>query len=257
MYALLHELFEDKKGGEIFTCFGTWHLGYILLTLVVAALLLFALRHREQEARRRAARFFIGLAFGLYILDFFLMPFAYGEIDMEKLPFHVCTASCVACFLTSRVRALEKLRVPCALLGFVSNLVYLIYPAGVMWHAVHPLCYRVVQTLLFHAVMTVYGLLTITAEREALARRKTVLLSLLVVVGMTVWAVLGNALYDGAAGSYDHSFNWFFVLRDPFGLLPRETAPYIMPFVNIVLFSAVELLIIGLARTRGPKRKRS
>lgn len=117
---------------------------------------------------------FLHIAFGLYIADFFLMPFACGRIDIEKLPFHICTAMCVACFISRHNRHLRKYSLHFALLGFLSNLVYLIYPDGVMGGPVR--------------------------------------------------------------------YNWFFVLRDPFSILPESIAPFLMPFFNIVILFAAEML---------------
>ena len=127
------------------------------------------------------------------------------------------------------------------MLGFISNLVYLIYPAGVMWHAVHPFTYRVVQTLLFHGVMTAYGFLTIVFENGFSVKnfRKDIA----VLVGMTLWALLGNFLYNGSAGSYSANYNWFFVTADPFGILDKNVSVFIMPFLNIIIFFAAEMLV--------------
>ena len=50
--------------------------------------------------------------------------------------------------------------------------------------------------------------------------------------------------HNGSAGSYDHFHNWFFVVQDPFGMFSKETAPYIMPELNIVIFFAVESVVI-------------
>ena len=246
MYAYLHGLLSDRKGGEIFTVFGLWHLGYIFLTIAVIAVMILLLRKKDQAAKDKVVREFIDAAFGLYVADFFLMPFAYEEIDIEKLPFHICTAMCVMCFLSTRVRRLEPYRIHFALLGFLSNLVYLIYPAGVMWHAVHPLTYRVVQTLTFHGVMTVYGCLALIFDEEGVTFRRC-RRDLAVIAAMTLWALLGNTLYRGAAGKYDNDFNWFFVEADPFGLLDKSIAPYVSPFLNIAIFFAVELAIIGIS----------
>lgn len=229
MYPILHQLFSDNKGGEIFVLFGPWHFFYILLTLAVIVLLL---RRRKGEDRDRTAKRFSDLAFGLYILDLFLMPLAYGEIDIEKLPFHACTAMCVMCFLSWRVAALEKYRSSIAMLGFVSNMVYLIYPAGVMWHGVHPLSYRVIQTLAFHGVMTVSCLLTLLCGDGAENRRR----DLGVILGMTAWALLGNWAYNSDSRFY----NWFFVVRDPFYILPEAVAPFVMPVLNTALFFGAE-----------------
>ncbi len=60
---------------------------------------------------------------------------------------------------------------------------------------------------------------------------------------MTAWALIGNYVYNGSSGEYSHFFNWFFVVRDPFYMLPEYIAPFIMPFLNIFIFFAVEILI--------------
>lgn len=242
MYEILNNLLSDKKGGEIFRCFGVWHFVYIALAAVAFTLIFLSLKSKDKDTKDKVMLTLINISFGLYILDFFLMPFAYGEIDIEKLPFHICTAMCVACFLSNHIERLKPLRVHFALLGFISNLVYLIYPAGVMWHATHPLSYRVVQTLIFHGIMSLYGLLTLVYDGKELSF-KTCYRDLAVISGMTVWALVGNLLYNGEAGEYSHFFNWFFVIRDPFYILPADIAPFIMPFVNIGLFFGVEMLV--------------
>ena len=242
MYPFLNSLLSDKKGGEIFTCFGLWHFIYIAIAAAAFIAIFLSLRGRDKSVKDKVMLTLINISFGLYILDFFLMPFAYGEIDIEKLPFHICTAMCVMCFLSNHVEWLRPLRVHFALLGFISNLVYLIYPAGVMWHATYPLSYRVVQTLIFHGIMTVYGLLVLVYDSKELSF-KTCYRDLAIISGMTVWALIGNLLYNGTVGEYSHFFNWFFVMRDPFYILPANVAPFIMPFVNIGLFFGVEMLI--------------
>jgi len=242
MYSLLHQLLSDKKGGEIFTLFGGWHFFYIALTLMTIAAVFLVLKNRKDDTKRNAPKLFIHIAFGLYITDFFLMPLAYSEIDIEKLPFHACTAMCVLCFLSYHNRFLAKYRLSFAFLGFLSNLVYLIYPAGVMWHAVHPLSYRVVQTLIFHSIMTTYGALVLIYEHDRIEIKKCYR-DFVVIVVMTLWAMLGNYAYNGESEQYSHFFNWFFIVRDPFYAIPASAAPFIMPFLNVVVFFAAELAL--------------
>ena len=248
MYSYMHALLSDKSGDAVFTCFGLWHIGYILVFLGCIALVYLRFRHRSPEEKRRAARAFLHIAFGLYIADFFLMPFAYGEIDIEKLPFHICTAACVGCFLSCHTRFFGKVRMQLALLGLISNLVYLFYPAGLMWYQIHPLSYRVAQTLAFHAAMSDYGLLTLAFDEEGLSL-KNWKKDLAVLAALLLWAVVGNLLYNGEAGTYSHMFNWFFVVRDPFGLFDARVTPYLMPFLNLALFSLAELLAYGIYKS--------
>ncbi len=249
MFTFLHDLLSDKKGGKIFTLFSGWHFFYMALAAAAIIAVQLILKKKEKENGQRLIRFFNDLAFGMYLADFFLMPLAYGEIDIEKLPFHACTAMCVMCFLSQRVDFLKKYRMSFVKLGLISNLVYLIYPAGVMWHAVSPLSYRVIQTLLFHCAMTVYGILTLLNASDGTAFKKPGT-DLAVTVCMTAWALLGNYMYNGTSGDYSHFFNWFFVVRDPFNALPEAAAPFIMPFLNIALFFAVEMLMNLVFRRR-------
>ena len=255
MYNFLHNLLSDKKGGEIFSLFGGWHFFYIALTIAVVVAILFFLKNKNDATRKKMLEAFISLSFGLYIADFFLMPLAYGEMDIEKLPFHACTAMCVLCFLSYHNRFLEKYRSSFVLLGFISNLVYLIYPAGVMWHAVHPLSYRVIQTLIFHSVMTVYGFITLVYEHDEINIKKCYR-DLIVIICMTLWALLGNYVYNGTSDGYSHFFNWFFVVRDPFYIIPESIAPFIMPLLNAAIFFAVEMAVHFMLWAEKRKNKR-
>ncbi len=242
MYNFLNAILSDKKGGEIFTLFGAWHFFYIAFSIFTVVAVLFLLKNKSYDLRIKTTRTFICIAFGLYVLDFFLMPLAYGEIDIEKLPFHACTAMCVLCFLSYHNQFFEKYRLSFVLLGFISNLVYLIYPAGVMWHAVHPISYRVIQTLTFHSIMTIYGLLTLIYEYDKFNINKCYR-DLGVTIFMTAWAMIGNYAYNGSSDNYSHFFNWFFVVRDPFYIIPESIAQFVMPILNIIVFFAVEIII--------------
>lgn len=235
MSDILISLLSDKKGGITFRCFDPWHIGFIVFFIALAVLMCLYLQKKDVVCRNKVIQLFIHIAIGLYVLDFFLMPFAYREIDIEKLPFHVCTAMCVMCFMSRRNAFCGKFKVQFAMLGFLSNLIYLLYPAGVMWHQVHPASYRVIQTLSFHGIMMVYGLLVLVYERQAFEWKK----DLWVVVSMTLWALLGNTLYNSDARVY----NWFFVVRDPFNMLPANIAPVVMPFLNTAVFFGVEMLV--------------
>ncbi len=248
MYYFLQSLLSDKKGGEVFTCFSLWHIFYVVLAILSVTAILFTLKNKTREVKSKVPQIIISIAFGLYVADFFLMPLAYGEIDIEKLPFHACTSTCVLCFLSYHSKFLAKFRPSFVLLGFISNLVYLIYPAGVMWHAVSPLSYRVIQTLIFHAVMTIFGFTAFVYEREDFSL-KNWRVDLLSTACLISWALIGNYVYNGTRGDYSHFFNWFFVVRDPFNLFPTSVAPFIMPFLNLALFFGAQTLLRWLICT--------
>ena len=245
MYNILSEILSDKTGGVVFECFSIWHFLYLAVIFGIIVAVVLILKDKSDKAKRRAADIAVGIALGLYALDFFLMPFAYGEIHIEKLPFHVCTAMCVMCFLSRRVKFLEKYKGQLALLGFLSNLIYVLYPAGVEWCQTHPFSYRAAQTIIFHGAMTAYGVFVLSFGEVKLNWKKCHK-ELVVIGGMTLWALIGNALYDGNTANYYHDANWFFLQRDPLSLFPASISPYIMPFVVIVSMFAAEMVIYSV-----------
>ena len=251
MYQILQNLLTDRKGSVTFTCFGLWHILYLAVICGVILTVVLLLRNKSDPIKRRATSAALYTAFGLYMADFFLMPFAYGEIDLEKLPFHACTAMCLLCFVSRHNRFFSRFKNQFILLGLLSNLIYVIYPAGVGWYGVHPLCYRVWQTLLYHGAMTAFGVFSL-AFGEVKLEWKRCPQDLALLCAMTAWALLGNTLYNGLS---DRFFNWFFVVRDPFYILPEAIAPFIMPFLMVAVMFAGEMLIyaacFGLKRLSG------
>ena len=224
------------------TSFGT------ILTII------FLLKNKSAAAKHRAATAALCTAAGLYAADFFLMPFAYGGIDVEKLPFHACTATCVLCVLARHNRFLGRFKDQFLLLGLLTNLIYVIYPAGVGWYQIHPLSYRVWQTLLYHGAMTAFGLFSLCFGEVKLEWRKCPR-DLAFLCVMTVWALLGNTLYNGLDGRF---FNWFFVVRDPFYILPEGIAPFVMPVVMMaVMFTGkvlIRLVYTAISRLGSPRQ---
>lgn len=242
MYPILNEIFRDQKGDVIFTCFDIWHFLYMLVIFGGIILTICLLKNNSEQAKGRATNIAISIAFALYMMDFFLMPFAYGEIDIDKLPFHACTSMCILSFWCRHNSFLSKFKTQFALIGLIANITYIIYPAGVMWYEIHPLSYRAVQTLMFHGTMVAYGIFAL-AFGEIKLEWKKCYKELIVLLILAVWAIMGNTLYSGAAGDYSHDFNWFFVKMDPFGILPENIAPYVAPFVSITAFFGLDMVI--------------
>lgn len=252
MHQILQDLLSDRKGGPVFTCFGLYHLIYLAVILGAILTIIFLLKNKSAAAKHRATTAALYTAAGLYAADFFLMPFAYGGIDVEKLPFHACTATCVLCVLARHNRFLGRFKDQFLLLGLLTNLIYVIYPAGVGWYQIHPLSYRVWQTLLYHGAMTAFGLFSLCLGEVKLEWRKCPR-DLVFLCVMTVWALLGNTLYNGLDGRF---FNWFFVVKDPFYILPEGIAPFVMPVVmTAVMFFGEMLIYLGYLGCKGLRRR--
>lgn len=240
MFKLLSNLLKDHKGEIIFNCFGIWHILFMLIIFGGIITVTLLLKNKDDKTKNKAITTTINIVFGLYILDFFLMPLAYGSIDIEKLPFHICTVICVLCFLSRHNKFFEKYKLQFALLGLIGNIIYVIYPAGVGWYQIAPYSYRVIQTLMYHGVMTLYGILTLIFDDVKLDIKKSYK-ELIVIICLVLWAMIGNYMYNSDVRFY----NWFFVVQDPFYILPANIAPFIMPFViTLTIYIAVIIVYI-------------
>jgi hypothetical protein len=57
---------------------------------------------------------------------------------------------------------------------------------------------------------------------------------------MTIWALIGNYAYYGLQ---EGGYNWFFVVRDPFYIIPESISRFLMPLINLLAFAVMEFLI--------------
>lgn len=240
MYDFLKNIFEDKKDGYIFQCFDIWHISFLLLMLISIGIICFVVKDKSDLVKKKLLDYTVGIAFGLYMADLFLMPFAYGEIEIEKLPFHACTLTCLLCFLSRNNNLLSKFKKSFAIIGFISNLCFAVYPAGITWAQVHPLSYRAVQTLIFHGIMVAYTFFAFVFDKDIVFDwKKIIKQDFVVLVLMIIWALIGSYSYSGYFAGYEHWYNWFFVRTDPFGIIP----PIFAPFVTLFAFLLADVVI--------------
>ncbi len=243
MYELVHGVLQERTGGAVFAPYNLWHILYLLL--LVGGIAIVILCFRNSQYRERISAYTVTAAFLLYMADFFLMPFSYGYIDIDKLPFHVCTLSSILCFASRHNRFLGKFKVSFSLMGLIGALIYLVYPAGVADGEVSFFSYRILQTLLFHGLMAAQGIFVLAFGEIKLEWRGT-WRDLVAIAATVVWAMLGNRLYSGVENG--RTFNWCFVSNDPLGLIPDTADPYVMPFVVVAVLFATNLLIYLLCR---------
>ena len=172
-----------------------------------------------------------------YLSDFFVHEFVYGGLNTDKLPFHICTVLCpLTCFAQFN-RNGSKVREPIAILACLAPLMYLCYPASI--GDGEPWCYQAVQTMFFHGVLLAWGILTV-ALGQTEAKLNHCWKSGVLLVGITLWAKLGNILME---------HNWFFLEEDAFyiGLVANNVIPkWLLMVINPVVFFLAVLATYGV-----------
>lgn len=254
MYETLHKVLQDQTGGAVFGLFNIWHILYLALLVsgIIAMLLLF--RNQTNQAKNHLINWTITGAFLLYMLDFFVMPFSYGYIDIDKLPFHICTLMGILCFVSRHNAFFGKFKITFSVMGLIGGLMYVAYPSGVADGEVCIFSYRITQTLIYHGMMIAQGVYTLAFD-DSKPQWKTCWKDAVTVALMVIWATIGNTLYAGVENG--RTFNWFFVSSDPLGIVPDTIAPFVMPFVMIVVIFGMDIcirLIYHLSTKSFPKK---
>ena len=239
MRELFFKLFADShfNTGIMITAFSLPHIIYILLIgggIVAGSLLL---KNKSMQTKDKVLRI---LAYALvisYLSDFFVHDFVYDGLEMDKLPFHLCTALCPIIAFTQFNKRFEKFLEPVTALAIVAPLVYLAYPASI--GEGEPWCYQAVQTMFFHGVQLAWGILNLTTSKVQL-KIKNVWKSGVLLVILTLWAKLGNVLLE---------HNWFFLMEDALyiGLVESGVIPqWSLMIINPLAMFLLVLLIYGI-----------
>ncbi len=249
LFFALFEMSHFDSGIQI-TPFSIAHIVYLLLIGGGIVGGWFWLRKKDPEHRERVLRF---LAYALiisYISDFFVHEFVYGDIIIDKLPFHICTALCPLVGVAQFNRRGSKILEPIAMLSCLAPAMYLGYPASV--GDGEPWCYQAVQTMFYHGVLLAWGVLNITLGKTKPNIRNCWKCAVVLVL-VTLWATLGNSLYVDQ--------NWFFLEEDAFyiGLVGNGIIPkWSLAVINPTVFFVAVLVLYGICHAvRTPKKVKS
>lgn len=251
MRALFFKLFEQShfNTGIQITPFSIAHIVYMILIFggTFAGYLL--LRNKDAQKQEKALRF---LAYALilsYLSDFFVHDFVYDGMNMDKLPFHICTMLCPLVGIAQFNRNGSRIAEPVAVLGTLSTLMYLCYPASV--GSGEPWCYQAVQTMFFHGVLMAWGVLSMALGAVKPDIRKAWKSGVLLIC-ITLWAKFGNILLE---------HNWFFLEEDALyiGLVENGVIPkWLLMIINPIVFFLAVLLVYGVCYTlRSIRRKKT
>lgn len=250
MRELFFKLFKMSHfdTGISVTAFSVPHIVYLVLIFGAIVGGYFLLRNRPEGSKIRAMRC---LAYALvisYLSDFFVHDFVYGEMNMDKLPFHICTVLCPLMAIAQFNHNGRKILEPVVMLSIIAPMMYICYPASI--GDGEPWCYQAVQTMFYHGVLMAWGILNIALGIVKPSFRKC-WHSAALLVGITLWAKLGNVLLE---------HNWFFLNEDAFyiGLVESGIIPkWLLMVINPTVFFLVVLVIYGICAAVQSKSKKT
>ena len=119
IFIKLFEMSHFDTGIQI-TPFSVAHIVYMVLIFGGVVTGYLALRNKDAAKKEKALRF---LAYALavsYFSDFFVHDFVYGGLNMDKLPFHICTVLCPLILIAQFNRNGHRISEPVAALAALA-----------------------------------------------------------------------------------------------------------------------------------------
>ncbi len=257
MRDILIKIFGTSDGNITIELFSIWHFLYLILIAGAIVGVAFWLKNKSAQFKNKTLKVISIVVLCLYIADFFLQPFVSGspfELSIDKLPFHICTLmGIIAVFAQYSNKAwFKEIATSLAIAG---ALMYLTYPGSALG-GVTPWCYKVVQTMVYHGLLLMWGVLTLTTG-EVTLKWKNIWMPLLGLVVVALWATVGNVCYNSSyvGGDGNHHWDWFFLTGSTFTFVPT----WLMPFVVIVATFGVVccIYLIYWLATRDWKKKKA
>ncbi len=239
MRELFFKLFEKShfNTGISITPFSISHIVYLFLIFgsIITVYLLF--NKKSDDNKEKVLRVLSYALVISYISDFFVHDFVYDGMNIDKLPFHLCTILCPLSAFAQFNNLCKKFREPIAVLAIVGPLMYLVYPANI--GSGEPWCYQAIQTMFFHGVEMTWGLLSITLGIVKLNFKHIWKVAALLGC-ITLWAKFGNLILE---------HNWFFLEKDALylglvedGIIPKWSLMIITPFCVFAISSIIYLI---------------
>jgi hypothetical protein len=252
MRELFLKLFETShfNTGISVTAFSISHIIYALLIAGGIVWAWWAFRNKSDEKKELLLKILVYALVISYISDFFMHDFVYGDgLNMDKLPFHICTVLCPIVAFVQFNKKFAKFSEPVTILAILAPMMYICYPASV--GSGEPWCYQAVQTMFYHGVLMAWGILNVClglVKPEFKNIWKTVVLLVII----TVWAKFGNLIYG--------DYNWFFLEEDAFyiglvagGIIPKWLLMVINPIVFTIASAGVYGVIILVKKLKTKK----
>ena len=244
MREFLLKLFSTTDGSAEIALFNFWHILYWLIIVGGSIGAAFLLKGKTQKTKEKTLRILAWVLPSLYIADFLIMPLARTDftIDVDKLPFHICTLLSFFVPFAQFNKKFEKIKDAIACLAIVSSLMYLTYPGAAVGDLT-PWCYRILQTFLYHGVLFAWGFLSV-ATGEITLDFKTIWKPLVGIAMIIVWALYGSTVYSNA----DHHYDWFFVTGSTFPFIPAPLMPFAVFFAVGGMCAIIHAIDLGVKK---------
>ena len=254
MRDFLLRLFQFGGGPEIIL-FSIWHIMYIVIIIGGTIGMAFALKSRSEKVKTTVLNIIAVTLLVTYIADFFIMPlnrFNGDEtrqlIDIDKLPFHICTFMGIMVAFAQfnrKAKNSSSFREVVGCLAIVSSLMYITYPGSALGE-IGTFSYKVVQTFLYHGLLLAWGVLSLTTGAIML-KFKNIWKQFIGILIIMLWATLGNYAYG--------DYNWFFLKESIFPFIPDSLMPLAVLFAVFGMCAIVYSIDLGVRKLIEKRQK--
>ena len=232
----------EGKPGEI-AWLNVWHITYAAVIFAATFVTGYFYSKKSDAAKDKLLRALACAITFTYVLDFFVQPLmdnGAGMMNVDKLPFHICTLLAIVVPFVQFNKRLAFLAEPVSVLAIVGPMMYLVYPGGAVGD-ISPFCYKIVQTFIYHGLVFAWGFLMIATGKVKPSLKDGWWRVLVSVSCVAVWASIGNLAYNSNLDGASH-YDWFFLTGSTFPFVPKA----LMPLTVIISIFGVAMMVYGI-----------
>jgi hypothetical protein len=232
----------EGKPGEI-AWLNIWHILYVLIIFGSTFVLGWYISKKDKEAKEKLLRTLACATVLVYVIDFFIQPLmdgGAGVMNVDKLPFHICTVLCPVLAFVQFNKRFERFSEPVAFLAMVGPMMYLVYPGGAIGD-ISPFCYKIIQTFVYHGLVFSWGFNMIATGRVKPSIKRGWWRALIGLLLVALWATLGNLSHNSNVDGDPH-YDWFFLTGSTFPFVPKA----LMPLAVIVAVFSATMALYGV-----------
>lgn len=229
MEDLFYKIFANIPSETAMDMYCPAHLILLAIAFSISIIFYFTFFRKSKDVKQKALDVVAIIMLVLYLADFGLQPFWNGGLCIDKFPFHICTLlSILICFVSFNDKC-KKFKNSIAVLSFLSAIMFLFIPVNyfnryIMWYS-----YSMLQPFIYHSLLFTWGLCTMAFGLVDLPFKKC-WHTMIIVVLISLWATLGNLIYDQ---------NYFFLRSDISEFTPQWLLLPALEIASVLCIMAV------------------
>lgn len=195
MSNLFHNIFGNVPSNHSMHIYGIEHCLFLIFSIIFVVLICVIFYRKSQNTKEKISNILAIILVSLYIFDFFVQPFWYGGLCIDKLPFHICTLLSILIMFVSFCGKFKKYKSIIVAYSILAAAIFVLAPINYFEHKIAWYSYSIIQPFIYHAILLTWGIFTLITKQVSL-KLNEIWQPILGLIPIALWGTMGIVIYD-------------------------------------------------------------